>query len=729
MTSTMIQDNGYAQGIGEFGLFSNDQPIPLKSTDFSGYLKDMMTHMTMKLVFENTENQSIEAVYTFPIPDDAVFLGLSLAMNQETYKTVIMERSTATESYEETVTDGNAAILVEEVSKGLYSMQVGNIPANSHVSIEYEYSLLHEWKDDLVRWRLPTVLAPRYGVSNLLPHHEPEVDILAKHDFSFSLKVEGLLYQSSCSSPSHGLNLIKHNDGLLLSLTHEVEILNKDIIIQFQRHDEKNEVISSQWDLDLNEQFCALLSLCTPPVQEHSAKGKIIKILIDCSGSMQGESIKQARVSLREMLQTIRPQDKVMIWKFGSSVEKLQKKPIAVSEIGEDIYHLINADLGGTKLFKAMTDIAKQNSFFSTNTADIFLITDGDVWNSQEEYARLIESMDDRQRVFSVGVGQAVSTEILNNLAKDTGGSVELLTVNENMASRITSHFKRLYAPRINRLEIDWPLESIYMEEAPTVFSGDTVYIAARFMNKPEGIVTVRAEYENGGLDKWNCQFNEQKYSNTSDEVPSTLARTIAFRQMKLMDEEDALKVAINYQLMSEQTACFADVVLDVSQQSNGQPAIRKVASMLADGYAGVMAVEFEKPTFDMPMFSRAQEGNYLCQPSAEYRSGSMLDDNIDFDFEDNDLDFINDESILKQTEDYYLKYNSFPKNESELHVCGFSEKVIKTICEGLSTDNDKYHAIIEYLYKALLVRPNETSKTFSREIRLRAKDINSYHA
>ena len=177
----------------QFGLFAGSHPVPLKSTAFRGQLKGMMTSMTMELVFENREEESIEAVYTFPVPDGAVFLGLRLEMAGQVYETVVMERKQATESYEESITDGHAAILVEEVSPGLYSMQIGNIPPQTEVRIEYEYSLLHEWRDGLLRWRLPTVLAPRYGHSGLAPHHEPEVDLFTRHDFSFELLVEGFL--------------------------------------------------------------------------------------------------------------------------------------------------------------------------------------------------------------------------------------------------------------------------------------------------------------------------------------------------------------------------------------------------------------------------------------------------------------------------------------------------------------------------------------------------------
>ncbi|MBT4448686.1 MAG: hypothetical protein HOC92_03185, partial [Gammaproteobacteria bacterium] len=157
MISVQPQNQFQQHEIEQFGLFAGGHPIPLKSTSFTGQLKGMMTCMTIEMVFENIEEKSIEAVYTFPVPDRAVFLGLKIEMAGQVYQTVVMERKEATNAYEESVTDGNAAILVEVVSSNLYSMQIGNIPPQSDVKIEYQYSVLHEWRDGLLRWRLPTV--------------------------------------------------------------------------------------------------------------------------------------------------------------------------------------------------------------------------------------------------------------------------------------------------------------------------------------------------------------------------------------------------------------------------------------------------------------------------------------------------------------------------------------------------------------------------------------------
>ena len=729
MISLQSQNQFQPHEMEKFGLFTGRHPIPLKSTFFTGHLKGMMTRMTMEMVFENIEDNSIEAVYTFPVPDGAVFLGLRLEMAGQIYQTVVLERKEATNAYEESVTDGHAAILVEEVSSNLYAMQIGNIPPDTEVKIEYQYSILHEWRDGLLRWRLPTVIAPRYGQSRLDPHHEPEVDLLARHDFKFELSVEGLLSELPCMSPTHQMKFMRDEGVLKLSLGYEQDVLNRDLIIHFQQDERKKvDVFSVLWDRDINHEYCALLSLCTPELTHFSPEPKIIKILIDCSGSMAGESIHQARIALRQIMQEIRPEDKVMIWKFGSSIEKLQEKPVSINRVDENIFHRLQADLGGTELLQAMNKIARQGNTFSVKKADIFLITDGEVWNEGTAYSKLIDTLGGKQRVFSVGVGRAVSSEILNNLAADTGGSVELITPDEKMAGRITSHFKRLYAPKIKLQKISWPVQPEYSDDYPVIFSGDTAYIGARFKEKPVGEISINATSDDGRAIDWKCQLGERAYDNTSDTMPSVLARTIAARQMDHhVDRYASLKLALGYQLLSDQTACYVEVKLAEDQQSDGQPAIRKVPGMLASGYGGLSDVSCQNSIKSTLFFSAQKQTEYLDMPAFLRRSDkktlrepephSLLDD-----IESNFSEIDDNHQILSRVEQFFNQKNRLPLNKIELLHCGLDELLIDELLKGCNSDESSAHAIALFLYEQLEISPVIVSRGFSREIRVIAK-------
>ena len=691
-------NNIQKEQVSSFGLFAGEVPIPLKSTSFTGYLKGMMTHMTMELVFENSEKEAIEAVYNFPIPDKAVFLGLWMKMSGRTYKTAVIERKQAVESYEESVTDGNAAILVEEISPYVYSMQIGNIPPETEIRIEYQYSMLHEWKDGLMRWRLPTVLAPRYGNSGLEQHHEPEQDLLIRHGFEFSLSVEGQLSEIPCISPTHKLSSMRENDTLKLSMENNTEVLDRDLIIHFKKAaDEQGKEISVIWDRDINNQYCALLSVCPPAVTGFHPEPKIIKILIDCSASMTGESIDQARIALNRIFTEVRPEDKVMVWKFGSEIEKLHTSPVSIDELDEDISSRIQADLGGTELLKALTEFAGYHGNSPEIQENIFLITDGEVWNEEGPYSDLLDALGDEQRVFSVGVGRAVSTELLNNLAHATGGSVELVTPDEKMASRIISHFKRLYAPFVKIRDIKWHEDPVYVDKFPVLYGGDTVYIGARFEKRPEGEIEISVSSDTEETAVWRTSFNNTPFDVDNNSSLSVLSRTVASGQISGADNKKSLIIALDYQLMSGQTACFAEAELAEEKQSNGQPLIRKIPGMLASGYGGLSK--------DVHNVKEPFEFCYNFVDDIPYSNT-----------------FIDSDDILLQIEQFYNDNNRLPGTTEELLQCGLDEDLIGQLMDEFGDAAVTKQAIALFLNKHLKLSTCRLSKEFTRAIRTAAK-------
>ena len=81
----------------------------------------------MTQVFKNVEKTPIKAVYTFPLANRAVLLGLDVIIGGRMLHGVEVEKASAEEQYEEAINDGNAASMLEQVQPGLYTMNVCNI--------------------------------------------------------------------------------------------------------------------------------------------------------------------------------------------------------------------------------------------------------------------------------------------------------------------------------------------------------------------------------------------------------------------------------------------------------------------------------------------------------------------------------------------------------------------------------------------------------------------------
>jgi hypothetical protein len=295
------------------------------------------------------------------------------------------------------------------------------------------------------------------------------------------------------------------------------------------------------------------------------------------------------------------------------------------------------------------------------------------------------------------------------------------------MSARITSHFKRLYAPRINLQNINWPTHPDYVDEYPAIFSGDTAYIGARFKQKPVGEVTINATYDEGRAIGWTCGLSDKPYDRNVESETSVLARTIAARQMTKSGKDVSLKLAIDYQLLTEQTACYVEVKLAENQQSDGQPAIRNVPGMMASGYGGLNEV-FCEQSFDAYEIADKEESMEYLDIPAFLRSSDDFDIETEKSVIADDIQLSANELseshlILARAEKFYNKNNLLPINKVELLQCGLGEKLIDELLLGLSTEKEISHAIALFLYEQLQCSLEIVSKNFSREIRVRAKD------
>ena len=155
---------------------AGDAPI-LQDVRAEGFLNDLMLNMEVGQTYRNASETNIEAVYTFPLPLDAVLLGFRVEIGDRKLVGRIVEKSVGEETYEEAITDGDTAILLEQIRPGMYSANVGNLMSGETARIAIDYALMLRWSGNKVRIQIPTTLAPFYGdpdAAGLQPHQIPE---------------------------------------------------------------------------------------------------------------------------------------------------------------------------------------------------------------------------------------------------------------------------------------------------------------------------------------------------------------------------------------------------------------------------------------------------------------------------------------------------------------------------------------------------------------------------
>lgn len=592
--------------------------VALCDVAVSAVLQDLLAEVTVSQTYRNDERTNIEAVYTFPLPLDAVLLDLEVDIGGRVLKGVVVEKKAAEEKYEGAVEAGDAAVMLEAIEPGVYTMNVGNLLPQETAKITFRYAILYRWTGDRLRFFLPTTIAPRFGESPHLPHQAPETSLTVENQFSLRLEIFGALRDDQFVCPSHAVELVKSPEKVVLSLRQPKAVMDRDFIVNVKAPQATRSFVLCGQD---GEGMTAIASFQPffPGLQQ--PRPLTLAIVIDCSGSMQGDSIEQAKQALESILDGLQPHDRVTLIAFGNSTNALADRLLPCNKTNlakaKRFAKALDANMGGTEIGKALREA--YSVVGRSESADIFLLTDGEVSDWESVVA---EAKRSGNRIFTVGVGSAVSEAFVRELAAGTGGECELVSPREGMADRVVRHFERMRAPRAKRVVVRWPegAANIAPSRIGAVFEGDTVVAYARFDRPPpHGKAILEVETDEGEVVRQELAFPPATPSSYPDGM-STVARVAAAARLKDLDDVVGLDTALRYRLVSPWTNWLVVAPRAEEEKAQDIPALRKVPQTLAAGWGGVGSM------------AACLSMDALAAPRALYSRGVDFAEMADFD-------------------------------------------------------------------------------------------------
>lgn len=300
--------------------------IALQGVSVRGQLTETLASIQVEQRYCNPHLHNIEAIYTFPLPIGAVLLDMEVEIAEQKLAGLIVEKKVAERRYEDAITDGNSAVMVQALGNGLYTMNVGNLLGGENVVVRYRYALTLFWQGDQLRLTIPTSIAPRYGdaaASGLEPWQVPGSSLTVEYPFDLTVSIEGKLADAQISSPTHPVGMARTERGLDVTLNRHAT-LDRDFVLTAKA---KASLENTCLLVKDGEQHVALASLRIPPVTDTSRSPLCVKIVIDCSGSMAGVSIAQARKAALVMLDLLKPEDSLRSVRGKTSRNRTSGQP------------------------------------------------------------------------------------------------------------------------------------------------------------------------------------------------------------------------------------------------------------------------------------------------------------------------------------------------------------------------------------------------------------------
>ncbi|MCC6993423.1 MAG: VWA domain-containing protein [Deltaproteobacteria bacterium] len=492
--------------------------IPLRGVEVTGELLGGHARVVVRQRYQNTERRPVEAIYVFPLPADATLTSFVMEVAGRRMEGVVKEREEAFKAYDDALTAGHGAAMLEQERPNVFTASVGNLLPGEETLIEVEYLQKLGCDEGALRWMIPTLVAPRYipgaPAGDRTGHGAadptsvvPDADRITPRigDVAYGLKLDLMLdlgRELEVESPSHALQFTREPGSLRtrVSFAQREVALDRDVVI-----------IARGAGLLADDRFTALavhrpagqtgtFALTVVPdllADARNVTHQEVVFLIDISGSMGGESLPQAVAALRLCLRHLREGDRFNVLAFDDRIERFQPRPVPFTQATleqADAWASRLAARGGTELLAPLLEAVRQTD------GVIVLLTDGQVGN-EAQIERDVMAARKAARIYSFGIGTNVSDALLRGLGRHTGGAVEFIHPGERIDDKVIAQFARAIAPRVTELSVKWDgveVGEVCPGELPALIDGEpwTVYGRIEPTSMPSGRVEVRGKLD-----------------------------------------------------------------------------------------------------------------------------------------------------------------------------------------------------------------------------------------
>lgn len=394
-------------------------PLPLLTTKYDIQIHGGLAIVTEHREFENSEEQSVEATLTFPVPVHAVLHHLSAKIGPRTLIARAKRKDVAREDYEDAIDCGKFSVLHEEVLRGVHMLSVGHLPPKQPVTVISRWCMSLAWMDNRAQFRIPVTVGDIYGETPL-----SDVD---------DLITDGPVLTGSISVQSVTGGVTVNGVGVTgepLSITLDSPL--NIVVPNWQPAD----VVGVSAD-------GRKVALAIEPA---TSTDKTIEaaVLVDHSGSMQGAvdnsssaiTVHEAVCNgLRSAAQGLPDNSQIDLWEFDTEVDFVGSADNTVSlqlKVDE-----LCEPRDGTEIGRALEHVSAR-----TSVRDIILITDG------KSYSLNVQALARRgKRITVVLVGQDSLEANVGHLAALTGGEI-FVALDGDVAPAILSSFKAVARPQ-----------------------------------------------------------------------------------------------------------------------------------------------------------------------------------------------------------------------------------------------------------------------------------------
>lgn len=614
--------SGRVYAIGEDGILGD---LPLEHTSVEIDVSGNLQRAIVRQVYGNPIDEPIEAVYTFPLPQDGAVDRMDMWVGEKRVHGQVYERSQARQIYEDALSEGRTASLLEQERPNIFTQNVGNVLPGDSITIEISYVASVGYDDASYEIVFPMVVGPRFipgepagessrgwspptdivpDADRITPHVVPK-GTRTGYDIDLAVNIDVGIPVQALESHNHDVEWdIDYEGRATVTLVDKEEIPNKDFVLSYTTLTNSIETGVLAHNLDFGGHFMLIIQPAAE-IAVDEVTSKELFFVVDCSGSMSGRPIEVAKETVRQFVAGMNPDDSFQIIRFSESASTMSPTPLE-NEIENVVRGLDYIDglhgSGGTMMIEGIR-AAVGYPIDPKRVRFVIFLTDGFIGNEAQILGELRDNVDDHIRLFSIGIGSSPNRYLIEGLAEEGRGASYYVGLNDEPSLAVREIYHKLNNPYLVGIEIDWgdlDVYELYPERLPDLFAEEPLVLVGRY---DEGCSeNIRISGSIAGF-PWSTvrrvTLPAEEYEN--DAIATLWARRKIHELTRQMynragrvTEEPGIvyeitQLALDYQIMSDYTS-FVAVTEEVRTDPDGNPITVEVPLNMPEGvtYEGV---------------------------------------------------------------------------------------------------------------------------------------------
>jgi len=562
-------------------------PLPLKHTDVRASVAGYIASVRVQQQYHNPYAEKIEAIYVFPLPENAAVSEFVMTIGERHIRGIIREREEAERVYAEAKRQGYTASLLTQERPNIFTQSVANIEPGKEIDIDLTYFNTLAYHDGEYEFVFPMVVGPRFNPAGsttgigAVPRGQKgisgqpvEVQYLrpgperSGHDIALTVDVDAGVSIESITSPSHAVEITRLSPSRgRVALSRLDTIPNKDFVLRYKV---AGKTVKTAFLAHRDPRGGFFTMMLQPPAQLANLPRAPMEMVfvLDCSGSMSGYPIAKAKGALIRALKRLGPDDTFQVIRFSDNSSQFGSTPVSATprnvERAVDYVNRLEGE-GGTMMIegiKAALDFPHD----PRRLRIVSFMTDGYIGNEAEILGEIQQRLG-ASRIFSFGVGSSVNRYLLDSMAYVGKGAVAYVGLDEGSERAVDTFYERISHPALTDIRVDWgklEVSDVYPRRIPDLFVGRPVIVTGRFQGR--GKTAVRISGRVGGEDQTlTLQVDPDAADAQNPALASIWARTkIADLDVQATHAdarelgEQIKTVALEYGLMSAYTAFVA---------------------------------------------------------------------------------------------------------------------------------------------------------------------------